>query len=213
MLPWRAGQAWRLVAAFSGSANLRAASMLAFSGGDGRVRAAGPGRLYRFCGGPGSDALIEVIDPDGSATEYYQLRAETRIADGSLVVAGAYLGMTGTSLACGGTVPGLGPGPGNGTGKNASSPLPGAVSFAVIGTGGLMNLNGLTLGGWIFHERAKPLLAWAQRAAVRVAIGGLLKNFGVAPPGTATTGPTPAPMVTPNAGPSPNPAPSAAGGS
>ena len=103
MLPWRAGQAWRLVAAFSGSGNIRAASMFAFSGGDGRVRAAGPGRLYRFCGGPGSDALLEVIDPDGSATEYYQLRAETRIADGSLVTAGTYLGMTGTSLACGGT--------------------------------------------------------------------------------------------------------------
>ena len=45
MLPWRAGQAWRLVAAFSGSGNMRAASMFAFSGGDGRVRAAGPAAL------------------------------------------------------------------------------------------------------------------------------------------------------------------------
>ncbi len=233
MLPWRAGQAWRLVAAFSGSGKMRAASMFAFSGGDGRVRAAGPGRLYRFCGGPGRDALLEVIDPNGSATEYYQLRAETRIADGSLVTAGTYLGMTGTSLACGGTVPGLGtrpgrprpglrpgrrgPGPGpdrpgNGPGKKANRPLPGAVSFAVIGTGGLMNLNGLTLGGWIFHEQAEPPLVWAQRAAVRVVIGGLLKNFAAPlPVVAASTGPTAAPMATPSAVPPPGPTPTAIG--
>lgn len=229
MLPWRAGQAWRLVAAFSGSGNMRAASMFAFSGGDGRVRAAGPGRLYRFCGGRGSDALLEVINPNGSATEYYQLRAETEIPDGSHVTAGTYLGMTGTSLACGGTAPGLGrpglgrpgadpgpgpglgrprlrpgpgrPGPGRpGPGKKASMPLPGAVSFAVIGTGGLINLNGLALGGWVFHEQAEPPLVWAQRAAVRVVIGGVLKNFAAALPATATMAPTAAPMATPSAG-------------
>ena len=166
--------------------------MLAFSGGDGRVRAAGPGRLYRFCGGPGSDALIEVIHPDGSATEYYQLRAETRIADGSLVAAGTYLGMTGTSMACGGTVPGPGPGrarvrPEHGRRQQdeqaGKQRRPGAVAFAVIGTGGVMNLVGLTLGGWTFHEQAKPPLVWAQRAAVRVTIGGLLMNYRAATPG------------------------------
>ena len=87
--------------------------MFAFSGGDGRVLAAGPGRLYRFCGGRGSNALIEIIHPDGSATEYYQLSAETRARDGSLVTAGTYLGRAGTSLACGGTAQldrALGPG-------------------------------------------------------------------------------------------------------
>ncbi len=185
--------------------------MLAFSGGDGRVRAAGPGRLYRFCGGPGSDALIEVIHPDGSATEYYQLRAETRIGDGSLVAAGTYLGMTGTSMACGGTVPGPGPGPGKGaarsTGdgnrmsKRASNRRPGAAAFAVLGTGGVMNLVGVTLGGWTFHAQAKPPLVWAQRAAVRVTIGGLLMNYRAATRGPATEAPSPSPSLAPRGGP------------
>jgi len=79
-------------------------------------------------------------------------------------------------------------------------PLPGAVSFAVIGTGGLINLNGLALGGWVFHEQAEPPLVWAQRAAVRVVIGGVLKNFAAALPATATMAPTAAPMATPSAG-------------
>ncbi len=197
-LPWRAGESWRLVAAFGGAG--QAASMLAFSGGDGRVRAAGPGRLYRFCGGPGSDALIEVIHPDGSATEYYQLRAETRIAEGSLVAAGAYLGMTGTSMSCGGTVPGPGPGEGAGNGKRATNRLPGTVAFAVIGSGGVMSLADLTLGGWTFHEQAKPPLVSARRAAVRVRIGGLLKNFGLSAiaPATAAAAPMPAAHPTPS---------------
>ncbi|HUK70286.1 MAG TPA: hypothetical protein VLW50_16270 [Streptosporangiaceae bacterium] len=206
-LPWRAGQSWRLVAAFSGGGSGQTVSMLAFSGGDGRVRAAGPGRLYRFCGGPGSDALIEVIHPDGSATEYYQLRAETRIADGSLVTAGTYLGRAGTSMPCGGTVPGPGPGPARGAGKGTSgrprTPLPGTVAFAVLGNGGVMNLIGLTLGGWTFHAQAKPPLVWAQRAAVRAMIGGLLVNHGAATPAAVTAAPSPAPSPTPSVGPWP----------
>ena len=187
--------------------------MLAFSGGDGRVRAAGPGRLYRFCGGPGRDALIEVIHPDGSATEYYQLSAETRIADGSLVAAGTYLGMTGTSLACGGTVPGPGPGPGNGTGKNGERPALGAVSFAVLGTGGVMNLSGLTLGGWTFHQQATPPLAWAQRAAVRVMIGGLLEEFWCRPARRRDHGTDSRADADTECGPVAEPGPDAAGGS
>ncbi len=183
--------------------------MLAFSGGDGTVLAAGPGRLYRFCGGPSSDALIEIIHPDGSATEYYQLRAETRAADGSLVTAGTYLGKAGTSLACGEAMPGPGPGPGTdkGAGRKTSGPLAGAVSFAVIVGGGAANLNGLTLGGWTFHQQADPPLMWAQRAAVRVTLGGLLKNFGATAPGAPTPGPTPAPIPTPSPRPSPSSSP------
>ncbi len=193
--------------------------MLAFAGGDGRVRAAGPGRLYRFCGGPGSDALIEVIHPDGSATEYYQLSAETKIGDGSLVAGGTYLGMTGTSMACGGTVPGPGPGPGpgkraarsagdgNGMSKRASSPRPGAAAFAVLGNGGVMNLIGVTLGGWTFHAQANPPLVWAQRAAVRVTLGGLLMNYRAATRGPATEAPSPAPSPPPSPAPRGGPSP------
>jgi hypothetical protein len=205
-LPWRGGQSWRLVAAFSGSGTGQA-TMIAFSGGNGRVLAAGPGRLYRFCGGRGSAALIEIIHPDGSATEYYQLRAETRARDGSLVSAGTFLGMAGTSLACGAAMTGSGPGPGVGTNGKTSAPEPGAVSFAVIARGNVLNLNGLILGGWTFHQQTNPPLVWAQRAAVRVPLGGLLKNFGAAPPGAAVPAPVPAPSPTPSPSPSPSSSP------
>jgi hypothetical protein len=169
------------------------------------VLAAGTGLLYRFCGGRGSDALIEIIHPDGSATEYYQLRAETRARDGSLVSAGTFLGMAGTSLACGAATTGSGPGPGPGVGTNSktSAPEPGAVSFAVIARGNVLNLNGLILGGWTFHQQTNPPLVWAQRAAVRVPLGGLLKNFGAATPGAAT--PAPSPTASPSPSPSSSP--------
>jgi len=192
--------------------------MYSFSGGDGRVLAAGPGRLYRFCGRRGSDALIEVIHPNGTATQYYQLRAETRLADGSGVTAGTYLGMTGTSLACGGAVhgPGPGPGPGKGHGKGGAASkvsglLPGAVSFAVIAGGGVANRGSLKLGGWTFHQQAQPPLVWAQRAAVRVMPGGLLTNFG-GTPGIAAPGPSPAPSHAPSPTPSPAPSPGSSPG-
>lgn len=181
--------------------------MLAFTGGDGRVRAAGPGRLYRFCGGRRSDALIEIIHPDGTATMYYQLRAETQVPDGSFVAAGSYLGMAGTSLACGGVVHGPGSGPGAGPGsaeKAKKAPQRyNVVAFAVVGPGGTVGLDGLAIGGWTFHERGKRGAVWAQRASVRVRMGGTLRNFGRADRGTPTA--SPAPTGTPTVSPSPRP--------
>jgi len=210
-LPWRAGQSWRFVAAFSGSARgPGAASMLAFAAGDGRVLAAGPGRLYRFCGGRGSDALIEIIHPDGSATVYYQLRDETRARDGTFITAGSYLGMTGTSLACGGTAAA---GTGRGKGKGGGLRY-GVVAFAVIRPGGEMNVDGLTIGGWTFHAKAKAQSVWAERKAVRVKLGGSLRNFGLPDPGapTAPTAPTASQAPDPTSSPSPGPSPSSSQG-
>lgn len=207
-LPWRTGQSWRLVAAFSGPVTgTTERSMLAFTGGDGRVRAAGPGRLYRFCGGRRRDALIEIIHPDGTATMYYQLRAETRVRDGGFVAAGSYLGMAGTSLACGGVVHG----PGSGPGAKAKKPRHryDVVAFAVIRPDGTMGLNGLVIGGWTFHERGKRGAVWAQRASVRVRMGGSLRNFGPADKGVPTASPTPA--ATPSVSPSPRPSSRASG--
>jgi len=220
-LPWRTGESWRLVAAFSGSdTGGTAASMLAFAGGDGRVRAAGPGRLYRFCGGQGSDALIEIVHSDGTATEYYQLRAETRVPDGSFVAAGAYLGMTGTSLNCGGTAagPGVGASAGPGAAPGAAAGAKGGLrshvlAFAVIRGGRAMGLDGLVIGGWTFHDRAnhgrgKPPSVWAQHAADRVMLGESLRNFGVA--GQGAHGPSPTPSQSPSPSPNASRTPSAA---
>jgi hypothetical protein len=177
-LPWGNGQSWRLGTPVGNRASPGAlASIVAFAGGDGRVRAAAPGRLYRFCGGRRGDALLEIIHADGSAAQYGQLTGETTAADGSIVARGAYLGMTGTTLACGGAM------------LRASATAPGgAVAFAVLKGGGAVNLDGVALGGWILHEQGTPPVVSAQRAKARVVAGGLMKNFGVpAKPAAAKT--------------------------
>ncbi|MGE5288126.1 MAG: hypothetical protein ACM3ML_13200 [Micromonosporaceae bacterium] len=169
-LPWVTGQSWRLGVVPGDRASERGtASIAVFSGGDGRVRAAGPGRLYRFCADRGHNALIEVIHSDGSATQYGQLGAQTRVVDGTFVARGAYLGMTGTSLACGGAAV-----------RAKAGPRGGAVAFAVLRGGSAVNLDGVTLGGWTLHEKGTPPVLSAQRAKTQVKPGGLMKNFGVA---------------------------------
>jgi hypothetical protein len=182
-LPWGNGQSWRLGTTAGNQASPQAmASMVAFAGGDGRVRAAAPGRIYRFCGGRRGNALIEVIHADGSATQYGQLTGEATAADGTFVARGAYLGMTGTTLACGGAVLRADTAPG-GTASASPSPPPsaktgGAVAFAVLKGGGAVSLNGVALGGWTLHEQGTPPMVSAQRAKTRVVPGGLMKNFG-----------------------------------
>ena len=163
-LPWKASQPWTMVPdpgkPPTGADPLALAS---FAGGDGRVLAAGPGRLYRFCAsgaGQGSGgALIELIHSDGSATEYYQLDRETTVHGGSPVRQGAYLGHTGTSLACGGS---------------SRSP---DVEFSLLRSGG-SGLNGAAIGGWTFHEALQPLRVWAQRGSEQILPGAPLRNLG-----------------------------------
>ncbi len=187
-LPWRAGQSWRLGAASGGRPSPQAAaSLVAFAGGDGKVRAAAAGRLYRFCGKRGTDALIEIIHADGSATEYGQLAAETRTADGGFVAQGAYLGVIGSSLPCGGTL--LGASSAAAT-RNGAAPPGHAVAFAVLGSGGAVDLNGLTIGGWILREHGVPPMVSAQHAAAQVKPGGLMKNFGASVARAASAKPT-----------------------
>jgi hypothetical protein len=200
-LPWGTGQSWRLggVAGIRASAHAMA-SLVAFAGGDGRVRAAGEGRLYRFCGGRRDNALIEIIHADGSATQYGQLAGETTVVDGTLVARGAYLGMTGTTLACGGTVLRANA-PATTGGKAGASPSPrasaaagGAVAFAILKAGDAVTLNGVALGDWILHEQGAPPVVSAQRAKTHVVPGGLIKNFGLPakpPAAKATARPSP----------------------
>ena len=163
-LPWKSGQSWMMVPTPgqrpAGADPLAQAS---FAGGDGRVLSAGSGRLYRFCAsgsGPGpGDALIEVIHSDGSVTEYYQIDHETRVRDGSPVSRGAYLGRTGTSLACGGT---------------ARRP---EVEFSLLRTAG-SGLGRTVIGGWTFRDTLQPLRVWAQRGSEQILPGAPLRNLG-----------------------------------
>jgi hypothetical protein len=162
MLPWRMGQSWTMASTPGG---------LSFSGGSGRVLAAGPGYLFRACR-QGNQSLIVILHPNGLSTVYDQLAGTTTARNGSFVTAGTFLGKTGNRLACGGgTVAG-----------------PPAVRFAL--QSGM--LDGTTIGGWTFH--VDVLSGFAQHGATMVKPGGKLQNFGspvmpTTPPATPT--PTP----------------------
>jgi hypothetical protein len=162
MLPWSAGQSWTLLPADLGSS---------FDGGDGRVLAAGTGRLYRLCSSSPDHGLVMVIGADGTAAVYYQLNQITDVPDGSLVEQGDYLGRTSTDQPCGG--------------GQAPRRL---VRFGLRNVDGPLPLEGVKLGGWTLHQ--SPAEIFAERDGLRVEAGNPLLNFGV------TTSPTPAPSPT-----------------
>jgi hypothetical protein len=162
MLPWSAGQSWTLLPAELGSS---------FDGGDGRVLAAGTGRLYRLCSSSPDHGLVMVIGADGTAAVYYQLDQITDVPDGSLVEQGDYLGRTSTDQPCGG--------------GQAPRRL---VRFGLRNVDGPLTLEGVKLGGWTLHQ--SPAEIFAERDGLRVEAGNPLLNFGV------TTSPAPAPSPT-----------------
>lgn len=164
MLPWKVGGAWTLGTGDRASAGARPLGALAFWGGDGRVVSAGDGRFYRFCA-QGDRGFVLVIHPSGLATGYYRMRDVARIRDGSVVKQGDALGRTGTDAPCGG----------------AASPRD-EVQFALRRATDTVPLDGAQLGGWIFRERAQPLLGYAERGLLQVLPGGLLANLGPVPP-------------------------------
>ncbi|WP_410557818.1 hypothetical protein [Actinomadura fulvescens] len=162
MLPWRVGAAWTL--GTGDTAGARPLSALAFWGGDGRVAAAADGRLYRFCA-EGTRGFVMVIHPSGLASAYYRMRDVVQLRDGSVVKQGDPLGRTGAELPCGG------------------APAPrDEVRFALRGATEAVPLDGAQIGGWIFRERARPLLGYAERGLLQVLPGGRLANFGPVPP-------------------------------
>ncbi|MQY02477.1 M23 family metallopeptidase [Actinomadura macrotermitis] len=174
MLPWATGAAWSLDTPSSG----RPLGVLAFSGGDGRVRAAGDGRLYRFCGG----GLVMVVHGSGVATTYDGLRDVSPLRGGSVVRRGDVLGRTGTARPCGG----------------APARRP-EVGFALRRGADAVPVDGALIGGWTFHERARPLLGYAERGDLQALPGGLLANLGPVPAGTPprpAPGERPAPKAT-----------------
>ncbi|WP_067478379.1 M23 family metallopeptidase [Actinomadura hibisca] len=177
MLPWKIGATWTMGTPAAGATTARPLGALAFWGGDGRVLAAGDGRLYRFCGDASGGGLVMVLHPSGLATTYYRMRGVTQIRDGSVVRRGEPLGLVGAERPCGG----------------APAPRP-EVQFALRRGAERVPFDGVGLGGWTFRERARPLLGYAERGPLHVLPGGLLANLGPVPaaPGTAAP-PTPAP--------------------
>ncbi|MBW8480861.1 hypothetical protein [Actinomadura parmotrematis] len=183
MLPWRAGTAWAMDTADFG----RPLSALSFSGGDGVVRAAAGGRLYRFCGA----GLLMIVHDSGLASAYDGLHAPTALRDGSAVGRGDVLGRTGTARPCGG------------------APLTHAqVGFTLRRGDGSVPLDGVGLGGWVFRETGAPPAGRAERGPLQVLPGGLLANLGPVPAATAPPDPAPTGDAG-DAGDDPSPAPEA----
>lgn len=161
MLPWKAGDSWSLNAAVRRTAEgTRPLGLVSFSGGDGKVLAAGAGRLYRFCTTAANRGMVMVVHTSGLASLYYQMNQVTRVPDGTLVQRGAVLGRTGTDLPCGGA------------GSTAK------VQFGLRKGADEVPLADTSVGGWIFRERAVPLVGWAERGALQTLPGGVLRNFG-----------------------------------
>lgn len=158
MLPWAVGQSWSLMSTDAGVSG--------FDGGDGRVLAAGDGRLYRLCATAAGHGLVLIIHPNGLASEYYQLSDVTRVRDGSLVKRGDYLGRTSTEQPCGG-------GP-------AAQRM---ARFAIRNADTGIPLDQVTVGGWTLHQTQAA--TFAERTGLRVDAGNPLLNFG------AMTLPTP----------------------
>ncbi|MGP4025263.1 hypothetical protein [Actinomadura sp. 3N407] len=186
MLPWKTGEVWSMT---TSDGSPRPLGSLAFSGGDGRVLAAGDGRLYRFCADAGN-AMVMLIHRSGVATTYYRLRGVPRVRDGGVVEQGAPLGRTGTERPCGG----------------AASPRA-EVGFGLRRGGGQIPLDGAQIGGWTFRERANPLLGFAERGVLQVLPGGLMANLGLAPQADDSPSSPPSPGAASEDGAGSSPAP------
>ncbi|WP_344835998.1 M23 family metallopeptidase [Actinocorallia longicatena] len=144
MLPWQIGESRRVTAM---------PAQMTFDGGDGQVLAASDGLLYRFCTDAAGNGLVVIVNDTGLATEYYRLSDITRVADGTPVRQGDYLGQTGGPGTCGGATA--------------------ATTLFGLGQGdGDLPLSGRTLGGWRFRD------GWAQRGAEKIMPGQELSNFG-----------------------------------
>jgi hypothetical protein len=178
-LPWGAGKSWTMRPAGDPRA-------IAFAGGDGRVLAPGPGRLYRLCSRTSGHAMLLLIHPNGLASTFSRLAALTPVKDGGAVRTGAYLGTTGRGLPC----------------STGQATGPASVVFGVLSGGRPAALNGLQVGGWTLQVAASGRAVAATRSGVRVQEGDPLLNLGSgivplpSPSPTATASPTASPSAT-----------------
>lgn len=151
-LPWAVGETWSL---WYGPHNTdndygpHPYTSLDFSGGDGIVRAAAAGVVYRPC------ANLVVVDHGGGwETGYYHM-PRIFVHAGQEVAAGTPLGTIGTAVGCGGYARGA------------------HVHFSIyhFGTSGVYNvfqtpssdMNLDVIGGWVVHDGDRSGLGYMQR--------------------------------------------------
>ncbi|MFD6162509.1 peptidoglycan DD-metalloendopeptidase family protein [Nocardia sp. NPDC060256] len=177
-LPWKQGQAWFMGGGPHGiSGESRPYNSVDFNGGDGRVMAPAAGRIYKTCVRNGS-AEVKIVHNNGYTTSYYHMTDIIGAADGTEIAAGTYLGHTGTQLPCGGFASGA------------------HVHMSLYKGSQPVPVNGVTLGGWTFHEGPEAYGGYAEHEGQQVRTGGRLTNFGGGDNSTPT--PTdPKPPTTP----------------
>ncbi|GGS22519.1 M23 family metallopeptidase [Actinokineospora fastidiosa] len=160
-LPWAQGVAWYMGGGPHGdSGTSRPFNSIDFSGGDGRVLSAGPGRVYKSCIRNGS-ALVKVVHDNGWTTTYYHMYNLTNLSDGSAVNTGTYLGHIGNELPCGGSSTGA------------------HVHFSLLRGTTQTSVNGKVFGGWTFYEGSSAYGGYAERNGTRVYPGnGRVTNYG-----------------------------------
>ncbi len=178
-LPWTAGQTWRYVGGPHSTLgcpdngfNCRGGkpwNSLDFSGGDGIVRAAAPGKIEGTTSCPARNSNFLIINHgNGWHTTYYHLvDVPPRLTPGQSVKAGEKLGHTSTKTGCDG---------------HADGPH---VHFSIARYsggyswhGGRVDLNGFQIGSWVFHDGRTQYSGCATNVVndQKVCPGGLLKN-------------------------------------
>lgn len=148
-LPWAAGDRWRHSGVHGNNGDNRPFNSIDFYDGDGRVRASGPGILYRFC----TDArwpFLKIVHPNGLGTSYYHLQSTTDKADGTQVRAGEYLGRIGASVPCGGVARGN------------------HVHWSLWRGDMPVPVHGKRIGGWRWYEGSVAYQGFAERGQVRI---------------------------------------------
>ncbi|HET7478058.1 MAG TPA: peptidoglycan DD-metalloendopeptidase family protein [Rubrobacteraceae bacterium] len=159
-LPWKRGVRWKMSGGPHGwsTGYDRPYSALDLTGGSGKVRAAGRGRVYTMCST--NRGWIRVYHPNGYSTDYYHLRKNIKPRDGRRIRAGAFLGYTGTDVSCGGSASGR------------------HVHFALLRGDRHVALDNKTIGGWTFQQGAAYKGYAKHKTIKRFPPNGLLRNYG-----------------------------------
>lgn len=144
-------------------------SSVDLAGGDGVVRAAGPGQAYTMCSS--GRGWVRIYHDNGWTTDYYHMFNNI---SGGHVNTGDRLGDIGTDTSCGGSA----------TGNH--------VHFALLNGMTRTALNDVTIGGWTFHEGA-AYDGYATHDGQTVYPGGQLYNYGSGNPGGGGQYPVKAP--------------------
>lgn len=160
-LPWAVGESWRFTGGPHGwnTGYDRPYAALDFAGRtdkDQNVRAAAGGKVYKMCGN--GRGWVRVYHPNGYTTDYYHLVQNIKPRDGAGIKRGAFLGLTGNDVSCGGASYGR------------------HVHFALLRGAQHVPVDGKIIGGWEFVE-GQAYGGHAERGRNKRAPGSFLKNF------------------------------------